>query len=84
MTRTVIAEWKRNSREQIVVSLDEYQGHPVFDIRAWYHSADDSLKPGKTGITLAVKHLPAMADAIAKALDEARELGLLVDDGGAQ
>jgi hypothetical protein len=31
-----------------------------------------------------VKHLPAIANAMAKALDEARELGLLVDDGGAQ
>jgi hypothetical protein len=86
----VIAEWDRNAREVIRVALDHYRGRHTIDIRVWYHADDvlklekSVLKPGKTGITLAVKHLGAMADAMAKALDEARELGLLVDDGGAQ
>jgi Transcriptional Coactivator p15 (PC4) len=86
----VISEWDRNAREVIRVALDHYQGRHTIDIRVWYHADDvlklekSVLKPGKTGITLAVKHLPAIANAMAKALDEARELGLLVDDGGAQ
>jgi|SRR5450759_5497308 hypothetical protein len=79
----VIAEWDRNAREVIRVALDHYQGRHTVNFRVWYHDGD-VLKPGKSGITLSVKHLPAMADAMAKALDEARELGLLVDDGGAQ
>lgn len=79
----VISEWPRNAREVIRVALDHYQGRHTVNFRVWYHDGD-VLKPGKSGITLAVRHLPAMADAIAKALDEARELGLLVDDGGAQ
>jgi hypothetical protein len=51
-------------------------------VRTWYRDGD-TLKPSKSGITLAVKHLPALADALARSLDAARELGLL-DDGGEQ
>lgn len=77
----VIAEWDRNAREVMRVALDYYNGRHTINVRVWYHD-DDGLKPGKTGITLAVKHLPALADALAKAERRARELGLV--DGGAQ
>lgn len=59
-----------------------YNGKHTINVRVWYRD-DDEVKPSKSGITLAVKHLPALADAVAKALDRARELGL-VDDGGEQ
>jgi hypothetical protein len=73
-----IADWPRNSREDIRVRLDRYQDHPIFDIRAWYRPVDgDELKPGKSGISLSVNHLPRMAQAVALALAEARRLGLL-------
>lgn len=77
----IIAEWDRNAREVVRVALDYYNGRHTINARVWYHD-DDGLKPGKTGITLAVKHLPALAEALAKAEVRARELGLL--DGGAQ
>ncbi len=77
----IIAEWDRNAREVMRVALDYYNGRHTINARVWYHD-DDGLKPGKTGITLAVKHLPALADALAKAERRARELGLI--DGGAQ
>jgi hypothetical protein len=73
-----IADWPRNSREDIRVRLDEYQGNAIFDVRAWYRPLEgDGLKPGKSGIALSVNHLPRMAQAIAVALAEARRLGLL-------
>ena len=77
----VIAEWDRNAREVVRVALDYYSGRHTVNARVWYHD-DDGLKPGKTGITLAVKHLPALADALVKAEHRARELGLI--EGGAQ
>jgi hypothetical protein len=77
----VIAEWPRNKREVIRLSLDEYQGCKTIDCRVWWHDGDGVLKPGKYGLTLAVKHLPALANAVAKALDAARALGLLSDGG---
>jgi hypothetical protein len=79
----IVAEWPRNRRETIRVSLDEYQGRTTIDCRAWWHDGDGELKPGKAGLTLAVKHLPALAEAIGRALVRAQDLGLL-NDGGEQ
>ena len=72
----VIAAWPRNTRETMRVRLDVYQGNPVVDLRAWYPAPDGTLKPGKSGLTIGVKHLPALADALAAALAEARKRGL--------
>jgi hypothetical protein len=78
----VIAEWDRNSREVIRVALDRYNGRHTVNPRVWYRDRDDdTLRPGRSGIALGVKHLPALSDAMAKALAQARKLGLL-DDGG--
>jgi hypothetical protein len=77
----IIAEWDRNKREVVRVVLDRYNGRHTVNVRIWYHD-DGGLKPSKTGITLSVKHLPALADALAKAERQARERSLL--DGGEQ
>jgi hypothetical protein len=78
----VIAEWDRNAREVICVDLHEYNGRAVVAARVWYRDGHD-LKPARMGLTLSVKHLPALADALAKALAHARELGV-IDHGGEQ
>ena len=78
----VIAEWNRNASEVVRVALDRYEGRHTVKVRVWYRDGDQ-IKPGKAGIALGVKHLPALADALGKALAQARELSLL-DDGGAQ
>ncbi|MBZ0139774.1 MAG: transcriptional coactivator p15/PC4 family protein [Pseudorhodoplanes sp.] len=77
----IVAEWDRNAREVVRVALDHYNGRHTINARVWYHDDDDVLKPGKTGITLAVKHLPAFADAMGKALAMARDLGLIEGPG---
>jgi hypothetical protein len=78
----VIAEWDRNAREVVRVALNQYNGRHTIDARTWYHDGA-TLKPGKSGIMLSLKHLPALADAISQALVRAQELGLL-NDGGEQ
>jgi hypothetical protein len=78
----VVAEWDRNSREVVRVSLDRFNGCNTIDVRTWYRAADGSPRPSKSGITLSIKHLPAMAAALAQALARAAELGLLGDGGG--
>lgn len=71
----VIAEWERNAREVVRVALDCYRGAYTIDVRVWWFSGS-TLKPGKTGITLSVKHVTGLADALAKADSRARELRL--------
>jgi hypothetical protein len=78
--RTVVASWPRNGRETIQVALDRYQGRAVIDLRTWFAAEDGSLRPTRTGITLAVHHLPQLAVALRAALTAARERGLIDGD----
>jgi Transcriptional Coactivator p15 (PC4) len=73
----VIAEWQRNSREMLRVSLDRFNNRNTIDIRSWWRDSDGAFKPGRSGLTLAVKHLPSLADGLAHALQRARILGLI-------
>lgn len=47
---TVVAEFDKNSREKVRVSLTEYNGVDLLDVRAFYQSGDE-MRPGK-GIAL--------------------------------
>jgi hypothetical protein len=78
-----LAEWPRNERETVRVRLDRYNGHVVVDCRCWWSDASGELKPGRGGLTLAVRHLPALADAVAAALTQAQVHGLLVPEPSA-
>jgi hypothetical protein len=77
----IIAEWPLNRREHLRVSLQQYRGVDLVGVRKWFFGDDDSLCPGKDGITLNIKHLPQLADAITKALAEARARGLVAHMG---
>jgi hypothetical protein len=63
------------------VALDLYNGRHTINARVWYRDGD-TLKPGKSGITLSIKHLPALAEGLGRALARAQELGLLDDGSG--
>jgi hypothetical protein len=78
---TIIAEWPLNRRETFRVSLSEYNGHPTFDARVWFDDGAGHVKPGKKGITLGMKQLPKLAEALAKARVEAEARRLLAHDG---
>lgn len=73
----IIAEWQRNSRELVRVSLDRFNNRDTIDIRSWWRDGDGTFRPGRGGLTLAVKHLPSLADGLAHALQRARILGLI-------
>lgn len=75
----VIARWARSANDTIMVRLDQYMGSTVICIRAWWTSRTGELRPGRSGITMSVDHLPSLADALAKAEATARQLGLLTE-----
>ena len=76
----IIAEIPLHKRERVLVSLKQFKGVDLIDVRKWYlDNEDDSLRPSK-GIALNVKHLPQLEAAITKALAEARERGLVNTD----
>ena len=43
----VVAEFPKNKKETLRVSLVVFQGHELLEIRAYYPAADGELKPGK-------------------------------------
>lgn len=77
----IIAAWPKNARETLMVRLDSFKGNPVLDLRVWYAGGDGSMKPGRGGLTIALRHLPRIAEAMAKALATATASGLLEEDG---
>jgi hypothetical protein len=73
-----IAEWTiNNRRERVRVSIEQFKGVDLINIRKWYESGDGSLRPGKVGIALHVKHLPQLTEAMTKALARASERKLI-------
>jgi hypothetical protein len=77
---TIISEWAKNARETIRVSLDSFNGSPIICVRTFCRADDGELRPGRQGMALGIKHLPALSEAIDKALAEAKARGLV--DGG--
>ncbi|KAF2990151.1 transcriptional coactivator p15/PC4 family protein [Methylocystis sp. MJC1] len=77
MDPVVIAEWPRNARETLRVSLAEFKGAPTVDLRVWYDDGAGRMKPGRQGVTLSTKQLPRLAEAVAHALAEAEARGLV-------
>jgi hypothetical protein len=75
-----LAEWPRNNREMVRVRLDLYNRQVVVDCRSWWRDPKGELRPGKGGLTLSVRHLPALAAAVSAALAHARSSGHLTDD----
>ena len=61
----VIAEFPKNKKETVRVSLTEYQGNDLLDIRAYYPTAD-GMKAGK-GISLQRSQLVTLRKALQQA-----------------
>lgn len=73
----IVAEWPRNSRELVRIALDRYNKCFTIDIRSWWRDPDGNWRPGRCGLTLAVKHLPALANGLVQALQRAQALYLI-------
>jgi hypothetical protein len=71
----------KSQREELRVSLTEYQGHDLVDVRVYfrahYDCEDKPMKPGKKGIAVKIGQLPDLISALQAAQTEARAAGLL-------
>ncbi|PJG56631.1 hypothetical protein CVM73_03525 [Bradyrhizobium forestalis] len=72
--------WANRRHDAIVVDLSTYQGHNLVNVRKHAMDRDGKLKPTPKGIAIKVTRLPDLAKAINKAVEKARELGLLDGD----
>jgi len=73
----VIGEFEKNSKDTVRVSLYQYHGVDLIDLRLFYKDAKDGvLKPGK-GLSIQVDHYKKLAMILADAGKKLKELELL-------
>jgi transcriptional coactivator p15 (PC4) len=74
--------WKNRRRvESLHVSLSEYEGHALINVRIYATGSDGIDRPTTKGVAMGIRKLPELARALVKAEAKAHELGLLDDDG---
>lgn len=73
----LVTSFPKNSFERITVRLDTYQGSAVISIRTEYRAPDGAWLAARQGMALGLHHLPALADAMQRALSMALETGRL-------
>lgn len=78
-TKTIatIGELRKNSRETVRVSLQEFSGHQLCAVRVWTVKDDGTVIPTKSGINVRVQMLDGLIEMMIKARDEARDRGLI-------
>lgn len=62
-----IYEFDKNSVEKVRVSLAEYRGHKLVDIRVYYKNDDNEFLPSRKGISLPLDLFPELWKGLEKA-----------------
>ena len=74
--------WKNRRRsESVHVTLSEYEGHSLINVRVYATGTDGIDRPTTKGVAMGIGKLSELARAIVKAEAKARELGLLEAEG---
>jgi len=78
----LIGQFEKNSREEIRVQLREFKGHQLLDIRIFYFTADGGEpKPSPKGISMSIKLLPQLQEALLEGERVLKEEGLMSPEG---
>lgn len=72
-----ISKFEKNSREEVWVSVDDFRGRKIINIRVHYRAETGEWLPGKQGVALAVERYRDLAEAILKLGEKLRADGLL-------
>ena len=78
----LICQIEKNSREEIRVQLREFKGHQLLDIRTFYFTSEGGeAKPSPKGVSVAIRLLPQLKEAVLEAEKVLKEQGLMSADG---
>ena len=73
----LVATIRKNSREEIRILLDEFNGAPTFNARVFWTDAHGEARARHKGLAFRIDLLPEFAAAVQAALLKAQEQGLL-------
>ena len=59
-----IATIRKNTREELRVSVDTFQGYELLSLRIWFEAEDGSMRPSKKGLALRMELLPELREAL--------------------
>lgn len=61
---THLATIRKNQREEVRVSVDEFKGRKLLNVRVWFEAEAGEYRPGKQGIALRLDLVPELVAAI--------------------
>jgi Transcriptional Coactivator p15 (PC4) len=74
---TVVAKCEKNSHDEVWVSIDDFYGRKIINMRVYYRSETGQWLPGKQGIALSVHRYPDFAKAVLQLGEILKAEGLL-------
>jgi len=81
--REFVATFEKNSREEVRVSVDLYQGRKIINIRVYYRDKENGSQwlPGKQGLAISIDRYRDLAEAVLKLGEKLDADGLLPGSG---
>ena len=73
----LISSFEKNALEEVRVSLTEFKGHQLIDLRVYYLSADGESRPTKKGLALSIGLYHELKESLAKLEQVLKDRGLL-------
>jgi Transcriptional Coactivator p15 (PC4) len=73
----LVAQFEKNSKEEVRVSIDDFHGRKLINLRVYYRADGGQWLPGKQGIALGVDRYRDLADALVKLGEELQTKGLI-------
>ena len=77
MSDEIVAKFEKNSKEEVRLTVDEYKGRKILNIRVYYRSQAGEWLPGKQGLALSVDRYRDLAEAILKLGEKLAADGIL-------
>jgi hypothetical protein len=60
----VIAQFEKNKREEVRLSVETFRGRKIINIRVFYKDDMGAWKPGKQGLAVSIERYKELAGAI--------------------
>jgi Transcriptional Coactivator p15 (PC4) len=76
-TSQLVAQFEKNSKEEVRLSVDDFHGRKIINMRVFYKAEGNEWRPGKQGLALSVDRYRELADAIVKLGEDLQSRGLL-------
>lgn len=73
----LVAQFEKNAREEVRISIDDFHGRKLINLRVFYRSEGGEWHPGRQGLALSVERYRDLADALIKVGEELKDRGLL-------